>query len=122
MTAHAKNARRKQIHVLVNEEELNQVEANAKRAGLGKGAFLRERGMGHGPLTRIDQDRVDALGKINADLGRIGGLLKWWLSEADMIRAGRVPRARLEETLDDIRVTQKRMREAISALSKKIKN
>jgi hypothetical protein len=29
----------------------------------------------------VDQDRIDAMLKVNGDLGRLGGLLKLWLSD-----------------------------------------
>jgi hypothetical protein len=29
----------------------------------------------------VDRDQVDAMLRINGDLGRLGGLLKFWLSD-----------------------------------------
>lgn len=118
MTQVVKETRKKQVHVPVTDRELTQINRNAGAVGLGKAAYLRELGLHHAPPAQIDQDRVEALQKINADLGRMGGLLKWWLSDDEFIKGGRVPVARLHEVLDDIRVTQKLMRAAIAALAK----
>ena len=45
------------------------------------GAYLRAVGAGYQPRAVVDRDRVDAMLEINGDLGRLGGLLKLWLSD-----------------------------------------
>jgi hypothetical protein len=37
--------------------------------------------VGHSPKSIFDQDAILALVKLHADQGRLGGLLKLWLSE-----------------------------------------
>ena len=41
--------------------------------------YLRKVGMGTPIKNRVDQQAVKMLGKVNADLGRAGGLLKMLL-------------------------------------------
>jgi hypothetical protein len=44
-------------------------------------SYLRAVGAGYQPRAVVDRDQVDAMLKINGDLGRLGGLLKLWLSD-----------------------------------------
>lgn len=116
MTTPDPSRRSRQIHVPVNATEFTEIEAHAAKAGLGKAAFLRNLGVGHAPPAAIDQTQIDRLWKVNADLGRLGGLLKWWLSDEGKLAASQVPRGRLETVLNDLRVTQQHLRRAIDAL------
>jgi hypothetical protein len=43
--------------------------------------YLRVIGIGYEPRSIIDHQRVNELLKINGDLGRLGGLLKLWLTD-----------------------------------------
>ena len=43
-------------------------------------AYLRKIGLGYPVKSILDYSRVQDLAQVNADLGRLGGLLKLWLS------------------------------------------
>jgi hypothetical protein len=62
-------------------EEVDAIAVQARTVGLSVGAYLRAVGSGYQPRSVVDQDRVDAMLKVNGDLGRLGGLLKLWLSD-----------------------------------------
>ena len=62
------------------------IAANAKDAGLTLSTFLLRVGMGYRITGIVDHERVEQLAKVNGDLGRLGGLLKLWLSD-DACRA-----------------------------------
>jgi len=62
-------------------EEADAISAQASGVGMTVGAYLRAVGAGYQPRAVVDQDRVDAMLKVNGDLGRLGGLLKLWLSD-----------------------------------------
>jgi len=49
-------------------------------------AYLRDVGMGFQPRAVGDRDRIDDMLRINGDLGRLGGLLKLFLSDDAALR------------------------------------
>ncbi|HYX35160.1 MAG TPA: hypothetical protein VE954_18850 [Oligoflexus sp.] len=69
------------IKVRVDEAELNMISAHAAAARLTNAEFLRRLGQGHTPKSKVDLSLVRDLCSVAADLGRLGGLLKLWLSE-----------------------------------------
>jgi len=46
---------------------------------------LRRLGLGYELQSIVSQDAVIELSKINADLGRLGGLLKLWLTNDERV-------------------------------------
>jgi len=79
--------RRKQqpIRVWCLPEEKTQIEANARAAGLSVSSYLRNVGMSYKIQGVIDAELVRQLAKVNADQGRLGGLLKLWLMNDDRL-------------------------------------
>ena len=84
--------------------EKARIEANAKAAGLSASRYLRDVGLGMPIRGVLDHEAVLALAKVNADQGRLGGLLKMWLSNNERLSGPRgvQVRALIEEILDDI--------------------
>ena len=70
----------KQLQVPVLPAEAIAIKANAAQCGLPVAAYLRTLGLQHQPKTVLDGDAVLELARINGDLGRLGGLLKMWLT------------------------------------------
>jgi hypothetical protein len=68
------------IRVWVTPDEKAAIEANARQTGHSTSAYLRFLGLGYAPKCITDNERVLELAKINGDLGRLGGLLKLWLT------------------------------------------
>ena len=62
-------------------EEVEAITAQARMVGLSVGAYLRAVGAGYQPRSVVDRDQVDAMLRVNGDLGRLGGLLKLWLRD-----------------------------------------
>ena len=79
-----KLARRLRVPVLPEEEE--SIKSNAAKAGLATAVYLRRLGLGYEIRGVIDQQQVKELAKINADLGRLGGLLKLWLTNDERLK------------------------------------
>lgn len=69
------------IQVYCLPEERSEIEANAREAGLPVSAFLRAIGQGYRVVGIVDNERVAELTQISGDLGRLGGLLKMWLTD-----------------------------------------
>ena len=68
------------LRVPVLPEESEVIRDKASQVNLSVAAYLRNLGLGYEPKSMIDKSLVGELAKINADQGRLGGLLKMWLS------------------------------------------
>ena len=69
------------MKVFVTDDERARIEQRATSAGLSVSAFLRVAGL-HEPIRSVlDHDAIVALARVNADQGRLGGLLKLWLTD-----------------------------------------
>jgi hypothetical protein len=95
------------INVWVTPEEKAEIESLANQAGLSTSAYLRTLGLGYAPKSIVDNQQVMELARINGDLGRLGGLLKLWLTnDARTIQFGenviRAALARIEETQSEM--------------------
>ena len=75
--------RRQHLRVPVFPEEKDEIEANAKRAGVSVARYLRDVGQGYQIKGVMDYPHVRELVRVNGDLGRLGGLLKLWLTDDD---------------------------------------
>lgn len=69
------------LQVTVNAEERERIKARAAAASLSVSAYLRAAGLGQTIRSTLDHGTVMELAKVNADQGRLGGLLKLWLVE-----------------------------------------
>lgn len=67
------------VYCLPDEKE--QIQANARAVGLSVSTFLLRVGAGYEVKSTLDSKLVAELAKVNADLGRLGGLLKLWLTD-----------------------------------------
>ncbi len=110
MTDNKKHTTRKAsppIKVYCLPHERAEIEANASQAGMSMASYLREVGQGYLIRGVMDYDKVRELAAINGDLGRLGGLLKLWLTN-DLKTAHfgestiRALLARIEKTQDDM--------------------
>ena len=68
--------------------------------------FLREVGRGYRVRGIVDFEQVRELARINGDLGRLGGLLKLWLT--DDVRTARFGEATVQAVLERIETTKTR--------------
>ena len=98
-------------------EEAEAIEAQARAVGLTVAAYLRAVGAGYQPRAVVDRDRIDERLRINGDLGRLGGLLKLFLSDDAKLKRfdpGQVGKVilvalrRIEETQGELRAVVKR--------------
>ena len=112
----AKERRDKKLRVPVLPIEEAKIKSKATDAGLTVAEYLRNLGLGYQVPSVIDNRKVDALLKINADLGRLGGLIKLWLTNDK--RAKLIGKSQLHLTLDSIRNTQSTMLDDIIKLKK----
>ena len=69
------------IYVWVTPSEKEIIHANAKACGMSNSAYLRQVGLGMPIKSILDQNSIADLAKVNTDQGRLGGLLKLWLTD-----------------------------------------
>ena len=107
-----KNGRHLRVPVLPNEEI--QIKSNATTAGLSIAEYLRRVGLGIQIQSLIDKDYILQLSKFNADLGRLGGLLKLWLIQDK--RVAHFDLKTIQTLLFRIKATQDAMLEVVKKL------
>jgi len=102
--------------VVRDEDERGEIQARAARLNMSVSEYLRTLGLNYPIKTTADAAAIDRLLQINADMGRLGGLLKMWLSSR---RGEGATSAQVQQMLRDLQATQQEMREAISELRKR---
>lgn len=113
-----KPARRSRTHIKIwcDPAEKAQIEALAESVGESASSYLRLVGLGHQPRSMIDREQARELVRINGDLGRLGGLLKLWLTDdekLDAFKPARINRiirgvlAKIEENQGELRAIVK---------------
>jgi hypothetical protein len=112
--------RKRQGHFLirVHEEEAERITDNAAAAQLKVPEFLRRLGQGFVPQSRIDQQAIRELCHSVADLGRLGGLLKLWMSEtrASTSHGENVDLKSIEEVWRDIQIISGQLKDKVKSL------
>lgn len=68
------------IRVWVTPNEKAGIEEVARTTGNSASGYLRKVGLGYEVRSILDFALAQDLVKVNADLGRLGGLLKLWLA------------------------------------------
>jgi hypothetical protein len=96
------------IKVYCLPDEKAQIGRNAQAAGLSASTFLLRVGAGYEARTVLDYQRIEELAKINGDLGRLGGLLKLWLTNDNRLR--QIKAEELRAVLAKIERNQEAMR------------
>ena len=71
--------------MVVSDEEFIKIAEAAESVGLSHSAYLRELGLGYAPAPVYDLEAVEQMMKLNADQGRLGGLIKMWLSNDERL-------------------------------------
>ena len=111
-----KERRNKKLRGPVLPIEEAEIKNKATDAGLPVAEYLRNLGLGYQVPSIVDSRQVDSLLKINGDLGRLGGLIKLWLTNDK--RTKLIGKSQLHMTLDSIRNTQSTMLDVIMKLKK----
>lgn len=105
-------ARRKQhLRVPVRPDEEAVIRRAAASSGRSVAAYLRNVGMGYEVRGILDNRRVEQLLLINADLGRLGGLLKLWLTNDE--RTAAFTESTIRVLLGKIEATQDKLHEVV---------
>ncbi len=102
------------IKMYLTAEEHAEITANAKRSGLTSSTYAKRVCLGlPTPSLEKQQHRRELL-KINADLGRLGGLFKLCLSEKETPLASLHPQVR--QVLREIEARQRELKAAVAKI------
>lgn len=71
----------KPMSVYSTDEERQAIKENAIKAGISVNEYIIRVAAGYKIKSQLDYKLIESLLKINADNGRLGGLLKLWLSD-----------------------------------------
>lgn len=106
------------IKVWVLPTEKKRIEDNARDVGLSVSEYLRNVGMGVQVKGVLDQQAVVELSKVNGDLGRLGGLLKMWLSNDERLAIFKKDQVEtsIRDALKNIHELQNQMFDAVKKL------
>ena len=102
------------LRVPVFPEEKDTIEQQAKAAGLSVARYLRDVGQGYRITGIMDYEKVRELARISGDLGRLGGLLKLWLTNDE--RAAQFGHETIHAVLSKIEKTQDEMGQVMMAV------
>lgn len=107
--------RERWVQFRASAEEAGAIAEQARGVGMSVGAYLRAVGAGYQPRAVVDRDQVHEMLRINGDLGRLGGLLKLFLTDDSKLNRfdrGQVRQAILA-ALRCIEVNQLELRDVI---------
>lgn len=106
------------MKVRVLPDEKARIEALAASVGESASSYLRLVGLGHQPRSMIDREQARELVRINGDLGRLGGLLKLWLTDdekLDEFKPERMTRI-IRGVVEKIEANQEELRIAVKSV------
>ena len=106
--------RTKHIMVRVSPEELETIQAGAKQCDMSAPAFLRSLGQGYQPSSNVDHQAVIELAKLHGDVGRVGGLLKVWLSNEERMGFGQ--HLNIPELIKELRSLQELIADQVKVI------
>jgi hypothetical protein len=106
------NKRIKCLKSYVTAEEHAKIQQLAKQTGLSVSDYIRRIITGQKIELRLDQETFLSALKVNADLGRLGGLFKYYLAQ----RFKNVPPGEIRKVLHDIEDRQRQLKPAISKI------
>ena len=115
----AKNA----IKIYCKPNEREEIARNARETGISLSAYARTLALGRSPVTILELDELKKVMRVHADLGRLGGLLKMFLTNDERLNdMGReMGVATIDGALVDIRATQAKLLELVDVVLKKAK-
>ena len=102
------------IVVRVTPDEKALIDTFARQTGHSTSSYLRLLGQGYVPKSIIDHGQVMELARINGDLGRLGGLIKLWLTND--VRTAQFGESTLRAVLARIEDTQDKMLEIMKTV------
>lgn len=111
-----KNNKYEQIHFRISQEDKEIISENARKCNLTVGEYLRQVGCGYTPKNNEHLERIHDLIIVNGDLGRLGGLLKLWLT--DQLKVSYYHRKGIVRLLHEIEYNRLQLEEIMEKILK----
>lgn len=106
--------------VRVTREEKERLRLKATMCGCKTPSYIRRLALGYPLQSLVDQYAVDQLLQAKADLGRLGGLFKLWLTKNEDFKAGaklgKHDYEGVERLVDDLAAKEKELIEIAKTL------
>jgi hypothetical protein len=116
------NPRKKFVAVWCTPEEKERIKQKAAMCGTKTGPFIRDLALEYPLTSRVDQYAVDQLLQAKADLGRLGGLFKLWLTKnedfKESAKLGNRSYQDVEDLVRDLEANEKELVEIAKRLMK----
>lgn len=96
------NPRKYHIDTRLTLEEYETIKFKAKSTGVSASEYLRSVGIGYPLASKVDQLAIDQLLRAKADLGRLGGLFKLWLTSNEDYKEAAQIGSRNYENIDKL--------------------
>jgi hypothetical protein len=112
--------RQEHIMVRVTREEKERLRLKAAMCGCKTPSYIRRLALGYPLQSLVDQYAVDQLLQAKADLARLGGLYKLWLTKNEDFKAeaklGKHDYEGVERLVDDLAAKEKELIEIAKTL------
>lgn len=109
----ADNPRDKFVAVWCTAQEKERIKEKAEMCGTKSGPFIRDLSLEYPLRSMVDQYALDQLLQARADLGRLGGLFKLWLTKnenyKDAAKIGDRNYESIECLVDDIEAKEEEL-------------
>ena len=97
-----KEKRTKHLRVPVTAQEDSIIKLHARPSGLSCAEFMRRLSLGYQIKSALDHAKIKELSHINADLGRVAGLLKMLLTNEERFSDAGLTDAKVQALVDEI--------------------
>jgi hypothetical protein len=104
------------IYVRVSAAEKAQLQAIAEACSCSVPALLRHTALGHQVKSTLDHQAVMELSRLRGDLGRMGGLLKLWLTQDDRWVESGVDKVEIRELVEQLQDLQAQLKTRMVSL------
>ena len=104
------------IYVRVSADEKAQLQAIAEACSCSVPALLRHTALGHQVKSTLDHQAVMELSRLRGDFGRMGGLLKLWLTQDERWVERGIEKAEIRELVEQLQDLQAQLKARIASL------
>jgi len=104
------------IYVRVSAEEKAQLQAIAEACSCSVPALLRYTALGHQVKSTLDHQAVMELSRLRGDLGRMGGLLKLWLTQEEQWVESGAKKVEIRELIEQLQDLQVQLKARMASL------
>lgn len=114
--------KRKCFSLRLSEKEKEEIVRISTSVGLSSSAYIRQLALGYEPASIFDHETILRFCKAHGDLGRMGGLLKLWLTNDEKIFNGKDQVDEIFTLLKNISQTQSILYQIVLEIREQLKS